>query len=128
MKSSTARLLFWFPRILCIAAILFVSLFALDSFEGNAPLSEKLLAFAIHLVPSYILTASLLIAWKWEKIGGILYILIALGFAPFLFNLNYHRNHFSLLACTLIVLTILGPFLLAGVGFLLSDRYGKRKS
>jgi len=32
MKTTT-KILYWSPRILCILAILFISIFALDAFE-----------------------------------------------------------------------------------------------
>lgn len=69
---------FWVPRVLGISFIAFISLFAMDVFGEGKPLWEMVVGFLIHLVPSYFLTAVLLIAWKWERIGGILYILLGI--------------------------------------------------
>lgn len=65
---------FWVPRILAILFILFVSSFALDVFE----LPQWYWALFIHLIPSYILIALIVIAWKKEKWGGGLFILTGL--------------------------------------------------
>ncbi|MFN8206100.1 MAG: hypothetical protein U0T82_01640 [Bacteroidales bacterium] len=74
------NLLLWTPRILAILFILFISMFAADAFEGDAPLGRKLLGFLIHLLPTVLLLISLVIAWKYPHIGGVLFILAALFF------------------------------------------------
>lgn len=65
------KILFWLPRILMIVFILFISLFALDSFDGNETLIRKIGGFLIHLIPTFILTALLIVSWKLEWIGGV---------------------------------------------------------
>ena len=116
----------WAPRLLCILAILFISLFALDSFEPGLTLAEQIGGFAIHMIPSVILTVLLLIAWKWELAGGIIFILISLIFTPVLFLGNL-KNNGSVWTSFGIVLMIVFPFFLTGVLFLLS-RKAKMKS
>jgi len=71
------KYLYWTPRILGILYILFISLFALDVFEEYT-FPEVLLALFMHLIPSFILLVILLVAWKWEIMGGILYLLLGL--------------------------------------------------
>lgn len=124
---KTQDVLYWLPRILCVLAILFVSMFALDAFEGDASIGQKLGAFLIHLVPSYVLIALLIVAWKWEKIGGIIFTLVGIGFSPLIFLLNLNRNHFSVGQSLLIVLMITFPFIVVGILFIVSD-YLKKKS
>ena len=85
----------WIPRLLCIAAILFVSMFALDSFAPGLTIWEQIRGLLIHLIPSYILLAALLLAWKWEKLGGIVFMVIGLGFSPFIFFDELPSNRFS---------------------------------
>jgi len=71
--------LHWVPRILGIVFILFVSLFAVDVFgEGNSIL-ETLTALVIHLIPSFLLLAALLISWRWSW-AGFLFILLGMFF------------------------------------------------
>ncbi|HTV83437.1 MAG TPA: hypothetical protein VME18_12360 [Acidobacteriaceae bacterium] len=66
MTHSAARLLYWSPRIITMAFALFVGLFALESFQEVHGAGRLALAFAIHLVPAYIVAAVLAVAWKWE--------------------------------------------------------------
>jgi hypothetical protein len=42
------------------------------------------------LIPSIALIIFLIIAWKWGFIGGIIFILIRLGFNPIIFINNYN--------------------------------------
>jgi hypothetical protein len=86
-------LIHWLPRIICILAILFVSIFAFDSFSPGLTIWQQLGAFFMHLIPSIVLTALLLVAWKWEYIGGIIFTIIGIGLSPLLFLKNYHMNH-----------------------------------
>jgi len=110
----------WLPRIVCILAILFISIFAADAFE------QGLSAILIHLIPSFVLLTFLIVAWKWEFIGGIIFILIGLGFSPFIFIKNYQMNH-SIWMSLGIVLAITFPFLVVGILFIVSHLF-KRKN
>jgi len=124
MKISI-KLFHWLPRIFGILAILFISLFAADSFAPGLTIWQQLGAFFIHLIPSFILLALLIVAWKWERIGGIIFIVITVAFSPFIFMLNYHRNRpiGTSLVNTLII-TI--PFVVVGILFLTSHSMKKK--
>jgi len=76
----------WVARIAGIAAIGFLSLFALDVFEPGAPLTPALLSLVIHLIPSLILVAILVAAWRWPLPGGVL--LVAVATMPFVLLSN----------------------------------------
>ena len=125
MKTST-KVLYWTARILCILAILFVSLFALDSFSFERTFWQNTTAFLMHLIPSFVLLASLIIAWKWEKVGGIILIIFGLAFSIFIFVFNYKRNQFPVMTCLMQALVIAMPFVLSGILFILSH-YRKKK-
>ena len=107
------------PRILCILAILFISLFALDVFSPELSLLQQIGAFIIHLIPSFILLALLILAWKREFIGGSIFIIIGLGLSPIVFSHNYRMNH-SVLMSLGIILTITIPFVVVGILFIIS--------
>jgi hypothetical protein len=124
MKTST-KVLYWAPRILCILAILFVSLFALDSFSSERTFWQNTAAFLMHLIPSFVLLAVLIISWKWEKVGGIILTIIGLAWTVFVFILNYKRTH-SVATSLWIILMLALPFVLAGILFILSY-YRKKK-
>jgi hypothetical protein len=117
----------WTPRILCILAILFVSMFALDSFDPRFTPWQQIQAFLIHLIPTYILILFLVVSWKWELIGGLMLIILALGFTPFIYTHNYQMNH-SVLMSFSIVLMINFPFILTGGLFVLSHFLKKKNN
>ena len=124
MKTSL-KILHWSPRILCILAILFISLFALDAFAPGHTLLQQIGDFLMHLIPSFVLLACLIVAWKWELIGGIILALIGIGFSPFVYQLNYNRIH-NVGECLAIVLMITFPFIVVGVLFIMSHIMKKK--
>jgi len=125
MKTSI-KFLHWTPRILTIVATLFISIFALDAFEGDQSVWQHILGFLIHLIPTYIMTAILIVAWKWELVGGIIFATIGLITSPMVFMVNYNRNHNFWMDLGIIGL-ITFPFILIGVLFILSH-ISKKKS
>ena len=126
MKTSL-KLLHWIPRIICILAILFISLFAADAFEPGLTIWQQLGDFFFHLIPSFVLLGFLLLAWKRELIGGIIFTVIGIAFSPFVFMMNYHRNH-SIAISLGIILLITVPFIVVGILFIVSHHFKKRES
>ena len=120
-----SRILFWLPRIMTILAILFVSIFALDAFQPELTVSEQWGGFVIHLVPSYLLTVILIVAWKWEYVGGILFLVIGLLATPYVFLGNYQVNN-SLGQSILVVLSVTIPFAIVGLLFLVNHFRNKK--
>jgi len=103
---------FWFPRVLTIAFIAFLALFALDVFDGSYGFWGTALALFMHLIPNFILTGLLLLAWRWEVVGG--WIFICLGAAViFVSLLNGFPNLIFLIMVAI------------GILFLLSHKYSK---
>jgi hypothetical protein len=76
MSHFTARLLYWSPRILAIAFAVFISIFALDAFGENHGFWPTALAFSIHMIPTMIVVAILIAAWRWEWVGAVVYALL----------------------------------------------------
>jgi hypothetical protein len=111
------KVLHWIPRIICILAILFISLFALDSFSPDLTIWQQIGAFLIHLIPSFVLLALLIVAWKWEFIGGIIFTAISIGFSPVIYLHNFKMNQ-SIWMSISIVLVITFPFVIAGIIFI----------
>ncbi len=122
---NKTKILFWLPRFLCIIAILFISLFALDAFEPDLTFWQQIGAFLMHLIPSFILLALLLIAWKWEYIGGIIFTILGLGFSPFIFKHNYDMNHSIWMSMGIIAMITL-PFVVVGILFIMSYFQNKK--
>jgi hypothetical protein len=121
------KIMHWTPRVLCILAILFLEMFAMDSFDPSYTLGQQLLTFLMHSIPAIILTGFLILAWKKELIGGIIFILIGVGFSPFIFTHNYAMNH-SVWISLSIILMITFPFVLTGGLFLISRVVKQKKS
>jgi len=113
MKRPVKRLLFWAPRILCILFAVFVSLFAFDVFEEGHGFWGTMLALLMHLIPTFVILIVLAISWRWEWVGGILFI--ALGVLYLV--MSWGRFHWSA------YLVISGPLFLVGVLFLINWLY-----
>ncbi len=73
MTQLSRRALFWTPRALSIVFIAFLSLFALDVFDEHLGLWRTVLALTMHLIPSLVLIAALVLAWRGEWIGAAIY-------------------------------------------------------
>ena len=108
--------LYWTPRIIMIVFIAFISLFALDAFEGDQSFIKKLGGFLIHLTPSFVLIVLLIVTWKYEWVGAITFFLIAIAYVV----MTWGRAHY------LSILFIPGPLILTSVLFWLN--WVKRKS
>jgi cell division protein FtsW (lipid II flippase) len=124
MKNSI-KVFHWLPRIICILAILFVSVFALDAFSSELTIWQQLGAFVVHLIPSFLLLAFLILAWKREYVGGIIFIIIGLGMSLFVFVRNYKMND-SIWMSLGIILSITIPFIIVGVLFIVSHFLKKK--
>lgn len=72
-----SKFIYWVPRILGILFVLFLGMFSLDVFDpsNNYSLTETIVAFFIHNIPSLILLIVLIVSWKYEMVGGIGFIL-----------------------------------------------------
>lgn len=73
MSDLSKRVLYWAPRALSIVFVAFMSLTATDVFDARLGFWQTLLALFLHLIPSLVLTAALVLAWRWEWIGTAVY-------------------------------------------------------
>jgi len=126
MMTVNPRFIYWLPRIICILAICFVSIFALDAFDPNLTMWQQLQAFMMHLIPSFILLAILLIAWKWELVGGTIFLIIGIGLSPLIYMHNYRMNG-SVWMSLWIITIITFPFILVGILFITGHRTKRKK-
>ena len=110
MRASQKTALFWVPRILAILTALFLGMFALDVFAEGYRMGELIVALFMHLIPSFLILIVLGIAWRWERIGGTLFILLGI---VFLWLFWHPSRWFS-------NLIISGPLFLTGLMFLVS--------
>lgn len=102
-------LLYWTPRTLAIVFICFIALFALDVFVPGKTIGYYLVTLFMHLIPNFILAGILIVAWRHERIGGLLFILLAVIFTLFF---RSYTMPMSFLLVSVPVFLIGGLFLL----------------
>ena len=107
---------YWLPRILAIFYIGFLALFALDVFIPGKDIMYYATALFMHLIPNFILTAVLFVAWKREQLGGILFIILA-----FVMSL-YFRNPLQ------VSVMLFGPLMFIGALFLIHNWFAGKKA
>lgn len=88
MNQSWKRLLLWTPRVLSIAYIAFLSMFALDVFQEERGFWKIAAALLIHLIPSAVLIVALILAWRWEWVGAAVYGLAGLAYVAIVLRLK----------------------------------------
>lgn len=123
------NILYWTPRVLTILFTAFLALFALDVFGEDYTFWETLVALFMHLIPNFLLIILLVIAWKWERVGGVLFIGLGLLFMVWFGGIDVltrntaagfrAENWFG-------GLLVPGFVALVGVLFLLDQAYRKR--
>jgi len=104
-----SKILYWLPRFLAIISLLFMTVFSFDVFGGEESFGLKMIGFLIHNIPVLILTAILIIAWKWEVEGGALFIIASI--VGFIYFHSFSGNPGSLI--------VIAPFLIVGILFIL---------
>lgn len=98
------------PRIFAVIYIAFISVFALDVFEAGYGFWGTIVALFMHLIPSFILIACLAVAWKRPRIGGFLFLLMAVVFTLFF---KTYQNIYALLLVSLPLIIISGLFVIS---------------
>ena len=107
MSESLRLFLFWAPRGLTILFILFLGLFALDVFGEGHGFWGTLVALFMHLIPNMVVLVVLVLAWRWEWIGAVLFA----GLGIFYIVWAWGKFHISA------YLVISGPLFLVAVLF-----------
>ena len=93
----------------------FISIFAADVFGHGAGFWQTLLALLMHLIPTFLIVAVLIVSWRREWIGGILFILLGVLYIVWAWD-----KPFGIWSTFLM---IAGPPVLTGALFLLNWRY-----
>lgn len=119
-RGPARQLLYWTPRALGIAFVVFISLFAMDALNEGEGFWGKGLSLLLHLIPTLLLILVLALSWRREWVGGILFTGLAVLYVVWAWNQPFARWSTLLL--------IAGPPALTGVLFLLNwyDRVKQR--
>ena len=109
MNPTVKKLVYRTPRILMLLFSAFISIFAMDVFDER-PFGKMILALAMHLIPTALILVALLLAWRWEWVGGVLFTLFGILYLIIAWGKFPLSVYFA----------IAGPCFLAGILFLLS--------
>ncbi len=101
----------WAARVVAIIYIAFISIFAFDVFGEGRGMLATMIGFIICLTPSIVLAIILVFAWRYEKIGGALFIIAGIIFTIFF---NTYKDIMTFLI-------ISGPVFLVGILFLINS-------
>ena len=118
------KVLYWFPRILSIIFILFLSLFSLDIFDSCNGFFDCALGLFMHNIPSIVLLVLLIISWKHELVGAIVFALAgALYMGMILVRMLANPFEWYMLSYSLI---ISGPAFVIGILWILNWKERKK--
>ena len=105
MHALAKNLLFWPPRVIGFIFVIFLGLFATDVFGESHGLWQTLAAFLIHLIPAFIVLVVLAIAWRWEWVGALGFMGLALWYAKGTWR--HHPDWLLAISGPLVLLAIL---------------------
>ncbi|HOW28228.1 MAG TPA: hypothetical protein PK876_06980 [Elusimicrobiota bacterium] len=108
----SSRFFHWAPRILSLLFVAFLSLFAFDTVGEHAGGS----ALLMHLLIPLSLLVIVLLVWKWDWAGALVFFFVALSYVGMV-GLNRPWSWY---------LTISGPAVLISALFL-TNHYTKRR-
>ena len=77
-RRPISRFVYWTPRVLSIIFIAFLALMSLDVFSLGLGFWQTVVGLLMHNIPALLLLAVLLISWRYEIVGGIVFILAGL--------------------------------------------------
>lgn len=122
MEKKINKYIYWTPRILGIIFVLFLMMFSLDVFEPGLTAWQIALGLFMHNIPSLFLLIILIISWKHEAVGGIVFILAGISYIS-LTATSSQLPWYIVLSWSLIVA---GPAFLIGILFL-ANWFKKKK-
>ncbi|MBK6281968.1 MAG: hypothetical protein IPF54_04255 [Draconibacterium sp.] len=101
-----------------ILFILFISMFALDSFGGDKTVIAQIGEFLIHLIPSFVLVVLLYFSWRYEIIGVIAFLILAITYIIMAWGKFPVSTYFI----------ISGPMVLISILFLINWRFKQKQT
>ncbi len=84
------KVIFYLPRILSILIVAFFAMFILEGFGPDFGWQDSV----AHLAITLIILIITIIAWRWPKIGGWIFIFLGLRFFPSIFSSNWPTGLF----------------------------------
>ena len=106
MTKPIKQIIYWAPRIFCILFAIFISIFSLDVFSAGYNFWQTVFAFTMHNIPTAVIIIALIISWRREWIGGVLFT--ALGFLYIIMEWGkFHLDAYLLISGLLFLIGIL---------------------
>jgi hypothetical protein len=115
MEKRIGKFVYWAPRILGITFVLFLMLFSLDVFEPGLTLWQIIVGLFMHNIPALILLIVVIISWKHEIVGGIVFNLAGLLYILMLAMRPKFEWYMVIWS-----ITIAGPAFFVGILFLIN--------
>ena len=116
MEKKINKFIYWTPRILSIIFLLFLAMFSLDVFDMKLGFWGTVLGLFMHNIPALVLLVVLLISWKREIVGGIVFILAGILYIIVLLITKNPPEWYMLFWSLLIS----GPAFLIGILFIIN--------
>lgn len=116
MTDRSRLLVVWAPRVAGLLASLFLATFALDAFSEKQSVLASIPGFLIHLLPAFMLGATVWLAWNRPLVGALVFLTLA---AVYILS-TLRRIDW--------ILAIAGPLTLVGALYLLSWRTSSGRS
>ncbi len=110
-KAKSKPKLLRIPKVFSILYIAMLTGLSLDAFSGNISFFHQTIQFLVHMIPVFMLTGILIIAWNKPKLGGTLFLATALILTLF-FNTFQSVSNFLAISFPLCLIGLL--FILFG--------------
>jgi len=108
LSGRLAKIVYYLPRISGIIIAIFISLFALDVFDLDGTIWQKIVGFIIHAAPAIIFGLVMFFAWKRPVIGVVVFGLGAIFFLRFVFmGTDFDFSNFLIFSCPLGIISYL---------------------
>ncbi len=114
IERKVSKFIYWIPRVVSILFIIFLAMFSLDVFTPGATAKDIIIGLFMHNIPALILVIVLIISWKYEIVGGIVFILAGL---VYIIMVAIRQPWPLVLTWSL---TIAGPAFLIGILFMIT--------
>ena len=105
-KKSKREKYQWIPRLFSIFLIIYFGLFTLEVWYQDVSLAQKLIDLIIHLIPSIVMLICLLVSWRFQTAGGMMFVVAGFGSAIF-FNTFSSLTDFILISFPIFISAIL---------------------
>lgn len=100
MNKTWGAFLFWTPRVLGISIVGLLTLLSTDMFIEGYRFWEAILGFLIHMLPSFAVLIVLVLAWRWEWVGGLGFISFGIWYIAIAWDNHFDWITYAILAGT----------------------------